>query len=128
MPTADVALEADVDPEGLGGWGGTLLDELVVLEVVHHPLKPLVAGGGIGDVYVGGFACHVLAVGDAMDLLVEVDGRTAETTADDYRHVEVLAQGFKDVFAEGTEVGNLLGIGFVLDAILDGGVGTGELN
>lgn len=49
-----------MNPEGFGGFGGALFDQLIELEIVFHPHNPLVAGGGIGDVDVGCLSGHVL--------------------------------------------------------------------
>ena len=72
-----VGFEADVNPEGLGGLGGFLLNELVESQIFHHPCEPLDAGGVIGNVYVNGFTCLVLAVGNSSHGFVQ--GRTTES-------------------------------------------------
>ena len=50
---------ADVYPLGLA-LGGSLPDELVKREVVHHPGKPLAARLGVGDKNVGSAAAGVV--------------------------------------------------------------------
>ena len=50
---------ADVYPLGLAR-GGSLPDELVKREVVHHPGKPLAARLGVGDKNVGSAAAGVV--------------------------------------------------------------------
>ena len=57
-----VGFERYMNPKGFRRLGGALLDELVILEMLHHPCEPLHACGGIGDADVGGLACHVLRV------------------------------------------------------------------
>lgn len=119
-----ILAEADMDPEGFGGFGGLFFDQLVELEIVFHPLKPLVAGGGIWNVNVSCLTGHVLGVGGTSHIGMVVDLRTAVARAYDNWHVEVLTQGFKDVLAQGFEIGydlSILGIvrvEAVVDAIL----------
>lgn len=108
-----------MDPEGFGGLVGSLFDQLVELKVVFHPLEPLVAGDCVRDADVGSFACFVLAVRGSSYKGVELG--TAEAGRDDDGDVEVLAQGFEDVFAEGTEVGNLGVVGGVPETVFVGG-------
>ena len=59
-----VAAEADVNPVAGGGRSTLLHDELVELQVVHHPEEPTFASGLVRDVDVGCFSGHVLRVGD----------------------------------------------------------------
>ena len=67
---------------------------------------------------------HVLGVGGTSHIGMVVDLRTAVARAYDNWHVEVLTQGFKDVLAQGFEIGydlSILGIvrvEAVVDAIL----------
>ena len=59
-----MAAEADVNPVAGGGRSALLHDELVELQVVHHPEEPFATGGVIWQVDVGCFTGHVLRVGD----------------------------------------------------------------
>lgn len=59
-----VSFETDVNPEGFGGFGCTLFDELIESQIVHHPSVLTVAGGYIGNVDVNGFTRLVLTVGN----------------------------------------------------------------
>lgn len=103
---AVVALvEGDVDP--VGG-AGMFPDELVEVEVVHHPGEPLAAGGEVGDVDVCCLAEEVLGVGDASDGSVEEGGAVAGGDADG--DIEVQAEGLEDLLAEGAEVVDNLGV------------------
>ena len=54
--------ERDVNPVACARWGGLLPDELVELQVVHHPEEPTFASGLVRDVDVGCFSGHVLRV------------------------------------------------------------------
>ena len=62
---------ADVYPAGLARGCG-LPDELVKLEVVHHPGEPLAARLGVGDKNVGGAAARVVRGFHAPDGGVEL--------------------------------------------------------
>ena len=65
------ALEGYVNPVAGGGRSTLLHDELVELQVVHHPKEPFATSGFIWDVYVNGFTCLVLAVGNSTDGFVQ---------------------------------------------------------
>ena len=106
---AFVGSAGDVDP--VDATVGGLLDELVVVAVVHDPGEPsveyvgvgealaLVAREGIlGDADVAGFAKGVLGGIDASDLDVELWATVAR--ADDNRLARELAEGLEDLFAE----------------------------
>lgn len=79
-----------------------LEDELVEVEVVHHPGEPLAASGEVGDVDVGCLAEEVLGVVDASYGSVEEGGAVAGGDADG--DLEVLTKGFEDFGAEDAEV------------------------
>ena len=64
---------ADVYPAGLAR-GGSLPDELVKREVVHHPGEPLAARLDVGDKDVGGAAARVVRGFHAPDGGVEIIG------------------------------------------------------
>ena len=89
-----VALEGDVDPVDAMGM---LEDELVEVEVVHHPEEPLPAGMVVGDADVTGFAKGVLGGIDTSDFEVELWGAVAG--ADDDGLACEGSEGFKDFFA-----------------------------
>ena len=88
---------ADVDPAGLARGGG-LPDELVKLEVVHHPGKPFAARLDVGDKDVGGAAARVVRGLHAPDGSVEPWRAVAAVDADGV--AEVGPQRFQDVEAE----------------------------
>ena len=92
---------ADVDPAGLAPGGG-LPDELVKLEVVHHPGKPLAARLGVRDKDVGGAAPRVVRGLHAPDGGVELWRPIAAVDADGV--AEVRPQRLQDVEAELLEV------------------------
>ena len=89
-----VALEGDVDPVDAMGM---LEDELVEVEVVHHPEEPLPAGMVVGNADVAGFAKGVLGGIDTSDFEVELWGAVAG--ADDDGLACEGSEGFKDFFA-----------------------------
>ena len=90
-----VALEGDVDPVDAMGM---LEDELVEVEVVHHPEEPLPAGMVVGDADVTGFAKGVLGGIDASDLHVEL---WATVAAADYNRLLCEgSEGFENLFAQ----------------------------
>lgn len=90
-----VALEGDVDPVDAMGM---LEDELVEVEVVHHPEEPLPAGIVVGDADVTGFAKGVLGGIDASNFDVELWATVAG--ADDNRLSRELAEGLENLFAQ----------------------------
>ena len=55
-----VAAEADVNPVAGGGRSTLLHDELVELQVVHHPEEPTFAGGLVREVDVTSLTSHML--------------------------------------------------------------------
>ena len=87
----------DVDPAGLARGGG-LPDELVKLEVVHHPGKPFAARLDVGDKDVGGAAAGVVRGFHAPDGGVEPWRAVAAVDADCV--AEVGPQRLQDVEAE----------------------------
>ena len=94
-----VALEGDVDPVDAMGM---LEDELVEVEVVHHPEEPLPAGMVVGDADVAGFAKGVLGGIDASNFDVELWATVAG--ADDDRLLSEIAEGFEDVLAKDFQI------------------------
>ena len=73
LAVAPRAPVADVYPLGLA-LGGSLPDELVKREVVHHPGEPLAARLDVGDKDVGGAAARVVRGFHAPDGGVEIIG------------------------------------------------------
>ena len=92
---------ADVYPAGLAPGRG-LPDELVKLEVVHHPGEPLAARLGVRNKNVGGAAARVVRVFHASDGSVEPWRPVAAVDADGV--AEVGAQRLQDMEAELLEV------------------------
>ena len=92
---------ADVDPAGLAPGGG-LPDELVKLEVVHHPGEPLAARLDVGDKDVDGAAARVVRGFHAPDGGVEPWRAVAAVDADGV--AEMGPQRLQDVEAELLEV------------------------
>ena len=119
-----VGFERYMNPEGFRRLGGALLDELVILEMLHHPCKPLHACGGIGDADVGSLACHVLRVWGATHNFIQSCRAITRTDCDGL--TKVLAQGFEHVLTEVTQVGHYLLCGGVVNASGLGGCATGE--
>lgn len=76
---------------------------------------------------VGGLTGHVLAVGCASNIGVVVDSRAAISASYYDGDIEVLSQEFKNVLAEGFQVGYLLLVGCVVDVVLACGTASGEL-
>ena len=92
---------ADVYPAGLAPGGG-LPDELVKLEVVHHPGEPLAACLDVGDKDIGGAAARVVRCFHAPDGGVELWRAVAAVDADGV--AEMRPQRLQDVEAELLEV------------------------
>ena len=92
---------ADVYPAGLARGCG-LPDELVKLEVVHHPGEPLAARLGVRNKNVGGAATGVVRGLHATDGSVELWRPVAAVDADGV--AEVGPQRLQDVEAELLEV------------------------
>ena len=92
---------ADVYPAGLARGGG-LPDELVKLEVVHHPGEPFPARLGVRDEDVGSAAARVVRGFHAPDGGVELRRAVAAVDADGV--AEMGPQRLQDVEAELLEV------------------------
>ena len=90
-----VALEGDVDPVDAMGM---LEDELVEVEVVHHPEEPLSASTVVGDADVTGFAKGVLGGIDSSNLDVELWATVAGAYYN--RLLCELAERFENLFAQ----------------------------
>lgn len=71
-----IGFEAYVNPEGLGGLGGFLFDELIKSEIIHHPCEPLHASSVVWNMDINGFTSLVLRV--RYSTYGFVQGRTAE--------------------------------------------------
>ena len=96
----DVFAARDVEPAG--AFGIMLEKQLVETAVLEDELGIELAGGFVGQVDVGCFACLVLGVLDSSYQLVEL--RTAVSGVDDYRPSYPLAQRFEDLLAEVLQV------------------------
>ena len=115
---------ADVDPAGLAPGGG-LPDELVKLEVVHHPGKPFAARLGVRNKNVGGAAARVVRGFHAPHGGVEPWRPVAAVDADGV--AEMGPQRFQDVEAELLEVADRREGRRVVYAPRDGDEGGGKL-
>ena len=115
---------ADVYPAGLAPGRG-LPDELVKLEVVHHPGEPLAARLGVRDKNVGGAAPRVVRGFHTPDGGVEPWRPVAAVDADGV--AEVGPQRLQDVEAELLEVADRREGRRVVYAPRDGDEGGGKL-
>ena len=115
---------ADVYPLDLAR-GGSLPDELVKWEIVHHPGKPLAARLDVGDKDVGGAAARVVRGFHAPDGGVEPWRAVAAVDADGV--AEMGPQRLQDVEAELLEVADGREGRRVVDAVRDGREGDGKL-
>ena len=124
LAVASRAPVADVYPVGLAPGRG-LPDELVKLEVVHHPGEPLAARLGVRNKNVGGAAARVVRGFHAPDGGVEPWRAVAAVDADGV--AEVGAQRLQDVEAELLEVADRRERRRVVYAPRDGDEGGGKL-
>lgn len=124
LAVAPRASVADVYPLGLA-LGGSLPDELVKREVVHHPGKPLAARLDVGDKDVGGATARVVRGFHAPDGGVEPWRAVAAVDADGV--AEVGPQRLQDVEAELLEVADRRERRRVVYAPRDGDEGGGKL-
>ena len=115
---------ADVYPAGLAPGRG-LPDELVKLEVVHHPGKPFAARLGVRNKNVGGAAPRVVRGFHAPDGGVEPWRPVAAVDVDGM--AEVGPQRLQDVEAELLEVADRREGRRVVYAPRDGDEGGGKL-
>ena len=115
---------ADVYPLDLAR-GGSLPDELVKREVVHHPGEPLAARLDVGDKDVGGAAARVVRGFHAPDGGVELRRAVAAVDADGV--AEMGPQRLQDVEAELLEVADRRERRRVVYAPRDGDEGGGKL-
>lgn len=67
-----VSADGNMDSVASGGWSGFLPNQLVKLEVVHHPKEPTFAGFVVRQVGVGCIAVHVVAGFDSSDGCIEL--------------------------------------------------------
>ena len=91
---------ADMNPM-TGGVGQFLLpDQLVEMEMIHHPEEPFLAGGFVGRKNVGSLASQVLGGGGTAHVRVEIELRAAVARADDDGLIGMLPQRFQYFLAQ----------------------------